>query len=1475
MKQFLFICLFVSLVSNCFSGTKIDNTNNYVFGKSVSFSNEVIIAGEFRTNWPVDGAYGSNTSIYASNGVDALFLLTNGWNLGFAQASFASNLAVLISGETNNYALLDGGNQPFTGNLVVSNSSPQIKGMNSSIPSWWRQAEETNKVSFYRKNFEVFTNYPTFVSPTNSIAAYYFENTNTSTIVNWSSGGTNSAVLDTYAPTPVNISGMVNAYKFDGNMTNMYIAGSENYPLDAAKPYTLAVWYKGDVSGYGFWIAKFYGSGVQFQYNGNEAQFLMAGPVWNCTAPAPTDGKWHRYVAVNPALTSSDLKIYVDGTNKTDGTSGGSMPVNVVSTLVRIGARQTPPTQGAVGQIFLPVIATSVWSSAYILADFQNTNPTNFLSVIPPGGAVITTNSNEQTVWKSETGKDSTDGTNTFGTSNAKLRLLGLDLLFNGNPIEPYGIWSSNEAVRIAGTTNALYISSTNDSYTLAKLLTNGYWNLTDGTNWVNLNYYPLVGNPSGFLTNESILLANSNFWTLGSIAGTNAQSSVAVLVTNTISPGQTSGWVVVSHSGLATNAGGAGAGYYSMSNGVWTAFSTIAGSGDFKADGSVAMTGPFNGGGQAVTNVSGVNITSNLPTLTLGWPLVSNPRVRLFQPVTNSSRFDLSANMSYNGSWSLDNTNYYGSLITFADGAFSVRRAVPTTGTPSLVTSLYTTSDGKVGIGTQVPTTNLDVNGGIRTTNLYVSGNAADTPFQAYSSGGSSYDAIMGILTSNNYDLVFQRVGLNIGEIQASESLFTLMSSGTNTLRIIDSNGNGLYMPYGGNVGIGINTNLTGPANRMIIAAGVGNSLPAFNGQTPLIVTGTNGNGNVNVEILGDTTNAILGYSFGNPNGAQRAMLRYNGPTDRIYFQTTAGETLTALPNGNVGIRTNNPSVPLEVVSTALASDTVKILGNGASSKIVFRNSASTNMLMQVFNNAGTERGRFDPNSTSDGCWTLSRFGVGVAVPNSSLHVVQPDTVDNAGIIMSGSRNLNSLGILFKNSYWNANDTNGMAYIRGLDTGNSGGELAFGTTLNGSLQGGAPTERMRINNAGRVGLNVVAPVSSLHVHNTSATTSTITMTDNGISTTYGGYISGYGIQMQGGFLELGSWGNSTKIPAITVNHVGNVGVGTIAPVVPLHAFKADPSAENGIVGYFQRQGAGDVGICFSQSGVDSFSIVNKLGTGLAFIQNRYAGGAGTEVVRITAQGAVGIGTNAPVSYLHVLDPGGGTAGLIVGNGSPYDATANQGGMVVDLYSDGNMYNDYKTWGGNLYFRCGNGAERCYARNWLTVATATGNATFGGVISGNGSGVTNVYDHVIANQNLAGGLGAALNYYYYGAVWDINCADTDAQLSSSFYVRNGGTFQLYMVWYLERTTGTAGGCPLHLYTMTCADAEANDSWNINNATDVTLSLGTTRMLTSVTALGSPFSVSNNSRVGTTIAKVDTAAGFPGILKISGFVLVRQ
>jgi hypothetical protein len=385
---------------------------------------------------------------------------------------------------------------------------------------------------------------------------------------------------------------------------------------------------------------------------------------------------------------------------------------------------------------------------------------------------------------------------------------------------------------------------------------------------------------------------------------------------------------------------------------------------------------------------------------------------------------------------------------------------------------------------------------------------------------------------------------------------------SGIPSFQISDT-GDITLAQYSGNVGIGTSS----PVTQLHVAS---------NGsQTPIFA-------------IPDATNSRYSVGIGSYNvlGIGQRMDFYVGDSGTNGVNLTSASLRMSIDSsGNVGIGTSSPSRILQV--TKSSGDVIPRF-NAATGYYVGLELTENNSLtsgeywqinkiptthgLQFWN--GAERMRIDSSGN---------VGIGTSSPDTVLTVKTraaagfaalkvEDYSDTSGVYTSSVTAGNFRFISGDSYYYNSgafrsnNTTSAVVNMYN-------GELKFytdsGLTANTNF---FPTERMRIDSSGNVGIGTSSPQSKLNVYG-SAGTAVLTLSDSTLGVNYGSQLKGYGSTGIGGFGEFGVLDAGTYSKAITVafqaNYVafntgysgtssnaermridasGNVGIGTSSP---------------------------------------------------------------------------------------------------------------------------------------------------------------------------------------------------------------------------------------------------------------------------------------------------------------------------------------
>jgi hypothetical protein len=370
----------------------------------------------------------------------------------------------------------------------------------------------------------------------------------------------------------------------------------------------------------------------------------------------------------------------------------------------------------------------------------------------------------------------------------------------------------------------------------------------------------------------------------------------------------------------------------------------------------------------------------------------------------------------------------------------------------------------------------------------------------------------------------------------------------------------------------------------------------------------------------------------------------------NRVMFQTStasAASNISIIPNGTIGAGGGTANIRLED-STSIAT------GNGSFGNVLmvqdtdFRIQSSRvgtgTYLPMAFYTGGSERVRID---------TSGNVGIGTTSPKGKLTVLAPSSTTLGDEATSA---LNIIGNNGASKFWQigfgAYDTSftyapaAIGYVQTTSSGYNNGALVFATR--NVVTDTAPTEAMRIDSSGNVGIGTSSPATKLEVSSGSVTASNYLI--NVTAATFG--------KASDTSIEMRTSADATPLMLFRVNgnnermridSSGNVGIGTSSPV---STSKLTVNGSISVNGADTNFGAGgqrafiDYTTNVARIGAVSGGVAT--GTALAFTVGN-AGGSGFEAARIDSVGNVGIGTTSPNASA-ILDAQSTTKGVRMPN---------------------------------------------------------------------------------------------------------------------------------------------------------------------------------------------------------------------------------
>lgn len=514
-----------------------------------------------------------------------------------------------------------------------------------------------------------------------------------------------------------------------------------------------------------------------------------------------------------------------------------------------------------------------------------------------------------------------------------------------------------------------------------------------------------------------------------------------------------------------------------------------------------------------------------------------------------------------------------------------------------------WVSPSGNMGIGTTSPVAELHVNG---------SGNTGYLHLTNSTSGSTINDGMtVGVNASNYFVFVREAAPLYFG------------TDSTERMRITSA----------GNVGIGT----TAPTAKLEVASS-GRILGIFRASsTPLttfydntFATGNDSGGaNGFIYTSGTGGSFPLDY-YGELILQSSPRTGYNNGISLVTGTTSPSVKLRVAENGNVGIGTNSPSSKLQVAGdiriqneTGLITDYGPLVGRYNTSQVYVGTGGSYSIV---------KIGRADGGALN--VLSGGNVGIGTDSPATKLHVAgnawinrPSNKVDNASCTELPSR------VEFNNAFASGQSgymifrypTYNNFLISGDYDGNIGGAIP-------NIQfGRQSTVYMHINSSnGNIGIGTTSPGAKLHVGGGEI------RVDAGqavtLDTSNSMYLVGASNQ-----LRLYNGGN----PVVNITTGGNVGIGLTSPAVKLHV-----------------AGTSETSVRVSDSGGSYMELYQQSTDSYILASNalRFYNG-GSERMRITNSGNVGIGTTSPESKLHVA---GGD--VLISNGQYYSAESTTGG---------------------------------------------------------------------------------------------------------------------------------------------------------------------------------------------------------------------
>ncbi|MBL1434553.1 DUF5011 domain-containing protein [Candidatus Wolfebacteria bacterium] len=633
--------------------------------------------------------------------------------------------------------------------------------------------------------------------------------------------------------------------------------------------------------------------------------------------------------------------------------------------------------------------------------------------------------------------------------------------------------------------------------------------------------------------------------------------------------------------------------------------------------------------------------------------------------------------------------------------------------------------SSGNVGIGTSTPSNKLDVNG-----NLGLLGAGA---LRLYNTANNAFATLQFDNSNNEVDINYPF------HITAASSLAALSIDQTSTgdiLNLFDNGTEVLTVLDGGNVGIGTTT----PGAKLSIQGSNGATGTVAHANADELLIDNNGNGGITI-LSGSTSKGNIW--FGDSSAQAQGRIEYDHNIDALLLYSNAAERIRIDSSGNVGVGTTSPGTvyPSTFAGADTDSRSLTIQGqtdaSGDTGLFLRRYDDAVGIDIYQNNGSGTAYidSRWDSTGTSfqfrartagTAVNTLTilgtgNIGIGTTAPTSPLLVaastapdikLRPNTAFNSIDTILGDINFAGLDItagdeaigarirVESDAAWSTSaGTNANARTRFSFYTNNGttlaervridnaGNVGIGTTtptylldVDGDFrvgEAGSSNALFVDATAGRVGIGTASPAEMLDVEGDILVNERISTT--GASRKF--YFKG---SSTGDYAALGARGSSDTVDVDVISWTpgGNVGIGTTSPQKKLEI----SDTENTILRLASTANktwvVGDV-----QSGIEFYGADGSApGAGIKgsikllardtfggrfdfVISTADSSSNEVERLRIDTDGNVGIGTTTPNAKLNVLLSGTSNSLVDASNTIAVFQNSASGNARVDIIS--------------------------------------------------------------------------------------------------------------------------------------------------------------------------------------------------------------